>query len=68
MFAAAAAVELAIKGITEAQLSEHEPVPAHGSYAMPVWGPYFTATASSQSEAERRVTNLVRFIESIQIK
>ena len=63
-----AAVEAVIKGINEAQTTEHEPVPVHGSYAMPVWGPYFTAVASNEAEAERRVTDLVTFIESIQAK
>ena len=63
-----AAVEAVIKGISETQATEHEPVPVHGSYAMPVWGPYFTAIASSEAEAQRRVTDLVTFIESIQAK
>jgi cytochrome c553 len=64
----AAAVEAVIKGISDAQASEHEPIPVHGSYAMPVWGPYFKAVASTEVEAQRRVTSLVKFIESIQVK
>jgi hypothetical protein len=35
---------------------------------MPVWGPHLMATASSASEAQLRVTNLVKFIESIQAR
>ena len=41
---------------------------AHGAPDMPVWGPYFTAVDSSAGVAKVRVTNLVKFIESIQIK
>ncbi|HVH26120.1 MAG TPA: cytochrome c [Vicinamibacterales bacterium] len=44
----AAEVEAVIKGVDEPNPArpaapDHEPIPAHGSYAMPVWGPYFTA-------------------------
>ena len=41
---------------------------AHGAPDMPVWGPYFTAVYASAAAAEVRVTNLVKFIESIQAK
>ena len=41
---------------------------AHGAPDMPVWWPYFTAVDSSAGVAKVRVTNLVKFIESIQIK
>jgi mono/diheme cytochrome c family protein len=43
--------------------------PAHGSSDMPVWGPLF-ATVSGHDEAivNMRITNLVRYIESLQVK
>jgi mono/diheme cytochrome c family protein len=57
----AAAVETAIKG-------SDMPILAHGAREMPVWGPYFTAVERNDTEAQLRVTALVRFIESIQVK
>jgi hypothetical protein len=69
----AAAVEVAIKGVVPTDplrpaAPDHEPLPVHGSYAMPVWGPYFLAIASSEEEAQRRVADLVEYIASIQTK
>ena len=43
-------------------------VPAHGSAEMPVWGHYFTAVDRNDHEARVRIANLVKFIESIQVK
>jgi hypothetical protein len=57
-----------LKGISDAQVAEHEPIPVHGSYAMPIWGPYFKAVSSSDAEAQRRINDLVQFIRSIQQK
>ena len=57
----AADIEATIKGTGALQS-------AHGAPDMPVWGPYFTAVDSSAALAQVRVTNLVKYIESIQIK
>lgn len=43
-------------------------LPAHGSDEMPVWGPIFRALDPSDSQAARRVANLVLYLESIQVK
>lgn len=43
-------------------------LPAHGSEDMPVWGPIFRALDPSDSQAARRVANLVLYLEAIQIK
>lgn len=69
----AADVEAVIKGVVETDpvrpaAPDHEPIPAHGSYAMPVWGPYFTSAASSEAEAQQRLSDLVGYIASIQTK
>ncbi len=43
--------------------------PAHGSSEMPVWGPLF-ASISGRDPAvvTMRITNLVRYLESLQVK
>ena len=42
---------------------------AHGSKDMPVWGPIFWKMSSgSQGEVTQRVTNLTKFVESLQAK
>jgi len=42
---------------------------AHGSKDMPVWGPLFRRISQgSEGEVQQRITNLNRFIESIQKK
>jgi mono/diheme cytochrome c family protein len=38
----------------------------HGSTVMPVWGPLLSSASSSQAETELRITNLVRYIETLQ--
>jgi|SRR5579862_1421585 len=43
-------------------------VPAHGSQEMPIWGPVFRAMNPNESIAKLRVDNLVRYLESIQLK
>ena len=43
--------------------------PAHGSTDMPVWGPLFSSVSSSnQSVVELRVSNLTKYLESLQAK
>jgi mono/diheme cytochrome c family protein len=41
-------------------------VPAHGSSAMPVWGPTFRSLDSSDKLVEIRIANVVAYLESIQ--
>ena len=41
---------------------------AHGSRAMPVWGPIFRALDPDDRYAAVRIENLVSFLESIQAK
>lgn len=57
-----ARVEAAIKG--EERLS----TPAHGASDMPVWGPIFKGLDSRDEVNQRRIENLVKYIESIQAK
>ena len=46
-----------------------DPVVAHGNPGMMIWGAIFLADANgSQARADERVNDLVRFIESIQVK
>jgi mono/diheme cytochrome c family protein len=43
--------------------------PAHGSKDMPVWGPVFmTISGHSAAQAQLRVRNLTKYLESIQVK
>lgn len=43
--------------------------PAHGSKEMPVWGPLFwNLSGGHESEVQQRVSNLTKYIESIQAK
>ncbi|OFW05260.1 MAG: hypothetical protein A3I61_10850 [Acidobacteria bacterium RIFCSPLOWO2_02_FULL_68_18] len=41
-------------------------IPAHGSSAMPVWGPIFRAF-ESDARARARIASLVAYLESIQL-
>src|ERR1700742_1960927 len=42
-------------------------LPAHGSQDMPVWGPIFWGISNGQaSEVQQRVSNLTRYIETLQ--
>jgi mono/diheme cytochrome c family protein len=43
-------------------------IPAHGSTAMPIWGPIFRALDPSDTRARIRIENLVSYLESIQAK
>lgn len=43
--------------------------PAHGSKDMPVWGPVFRSISNgSQADVELRITNLAKYIETLQAK
>ncbi len=43
--------------------------PAHGSKDMPVWGPVFrNLSQGSQAQVELRITNLAKYIETLQVK
>jgi mono/diheme cytochrome c family protein len=42
--------------------------PAHGASDMPVWGPIFKALDQRDEVNELRIENLVKYIESIQVK
>ena len=55
-------LEAFIKG--EGRLS----TPAHGSSDMPVWGPIFKGLDSRDVVNAARIENLVKYIESIQVK
>lgn len=41
---------------------------AHGSKDMPIWGPVFKGISRDDAGAALRVTNLVKHIESMQVK
>jgi hypothetical protein len=43
-----------------------ELIPAHGSSAMPVWGPTFRALDSSDRSVALRIANVVEYLASIQ--
>jgi mono/diheme cytochrome c family protein len=44
-------------------------LPAHGSKDMPVWGALFwTMSSGHESEVQQRVSNLNKYIESLQAK
>jgi mono/diheme cytochrome c family protein len=51
-------------------VAEGEPsIPAHGSKAMPVWGPNFAALdPGSYKSVSRRIEDVVDYLESIQAK
>ncbi len=43
--------------------------PAHGSSEMPVWGPLFSSVSGGdQAIVNMRISNLVRYLESVQAK
>ena len=42
---------------------------SHGSQEMPVWGPLFSSISQGHdARVQQRVTNLVKYIESLQVK
>ena len=43
--------------------------PAHGSKDMPIWGPVFRSlSGGNQAQVDLRVSNLAKYIESLQAK
>jgi hypothetical protein len=41
----------------------------HGSHDMPIWGAFFSELSpKSEAVAALRITNLVKYIESLQVK
>ena len=38
----------------------------HGSKVMPVWGPLLSSISGSQAEVQQRISNLVKYIETLQ--
>jgi mono/diheme cytochrome c family protein len=45
-----------------------KPLSAHGSSDMPIWGPIFRAMNQDDAMKTLRVSNLVKYIESMQAK
>lgn len=44
-------------------------IPAHGTAEMPIWGPLLRSVSSAdEAETKLRITNLVRYLESLQAK
>ena len=44
-------------------------MPAHGSKEMPVWGPVFSSlNKGDQALVQLRISNLTKYIESLQVK
>ena len=44
-------------------------MPSHGNKEMPVWGPVFLAMSGSQpAQVQMRLTNLAKYLESLQQK
>ena len=44
-------------------------MPAHGSKDMPVWGPVFSSLSKGdQAMVQMRISNLTKYIESLQVK
>lgn len=44
-------------------------VPSHGSAEMPVWGPVFSQLAREHSgEAQQRISNLAKYVDTLQMK
>jgi mono/diheme cytochrome c family protein len=40
----------------------------HGSKVMPVWGPLLSSISGSQAEVQQRISNLVKYIETLQAR
>lgn len=42
---------------------------SHGSQDMPVWGPLFSSISGGhEAEVQQRVSNLVKYVETLQVK
>ena len=45
------------------------PLPAHGTREMPMWGQLFwSVSGGHEAEVQQRVTNLTKYVESLQAK
>ena len=43
--------------------------PSHGSQDMPIWGPLFSSISQGhEGQVQQRITNLVSYIETLQVK
>jgi hypothetical protein len=52
-----------------AVLQNGSTLPAHGTALMPVWGPIFgRMNVSNQQERQLRISNLSRYLETLQVK
>jgi hypothetical protein len=52
-----------------AVLQNGSALPAHGTALMPVWGPIFgRMNVSNQQERQLRITNVSRYLETLQVK
>lgn len=54
--------------VEAAILGKGKMTPAHGSPDMPIWGPVFRSLTADESARTLRVSNLVKYIESMQAK
>jgi mono/diheme cytochrome c family protein len=52
----------------EAALQFGAKTKAHGTSEMPVWGPLFSATDRNQQAVTMRISNLAKYVESLQQK
>jgi len=53
----------------ESSIRNESGLPAHGSKEMPVWGSLFwNMSGGHEAEVQQRVTNLTKYIESLQAK
>ena len=53
----------------EASIRGESAFPAHGSKEMPIWGSlFFNLSGGHEAEVQQRVTNLTKYIESLQAK
>jgi mono/diheme cytochrome c family protein len=54
--------------VEAAILGKGKMTPAHGSPDMPIWGPVFRSLTPDEAARTLRVTNLVKYIETMQAK
>ena len=56
------------KDVSDFVLGRGRPIAAHGTHEMPVWGPLFRELNPFDSRVDVRLTRLLNFLESIQVK
>ena len=57
------------KTIEQTILADNEPVLlAHGTREMPIWGPIFRQAAGDRDVATMATANLLKYLESLQVK